>query len=80
MKPQMRMRWEGAFFNWHSLAHVNRELCLRLLPSGQVELSVLPTEPAQVDSPEAPRFAPLAERIDASDFRKLFVGAQKCWD
>jgi glycosyltransferase involved in cell wall biosynthesis len=25
------LRWEGAFFNWHSLGHVNRELCLALL-------------------------------------------------
>ena len=50
------IRWEGAFFSWHSLAHVNRELCLALLATGQVELSVVPTE----------REVPLPDRSSAA--------------
>ncbi|HLK56045.1 MAG TPA: glycosyltransferase, partial [Chthonomonadaceae bacterium] len=55
------VRWEGAPFVWHSLAHVNREFCLGLLDSGRVELSVIPTEPTHFDPRQEPRFAPLAE-------------------
>jgi glycosyltransferase involved in cell wall biosynthesis/protein-L-isoaspartate O-methyltransferase len=31
----LAVRWEGAFFSWHSLAHVNRELCQRLMDGSQ---------------------------------------------
>ncbi|MDQ3812599.1 MAG: glycosyltransferase, partial [Armatimonadota bacterium] len=59
---QLAVRWEGSQFVWHSLAHVNREFCLGLLESGQVELSLVPTEPNQFTLEEEPRFAPLAAR------------------
>jgi len=36
--------WHGAFFNHHSLAHVNRELCVRL--DSRFTLSLAPTEPS----------------------------------
>jgi hypothetical protein len=59
------IRWEGAFFNHHSLAHVNRELCLALLASGQLELSLISAEPPEFDPAADPRLLPLAERIAA---------------
>lgn len=36
----LRVRWEGDFFIHSSLARVNREFCLGLLASGDVELSL----------------------------------------
>ena len=54
------VRWEGALFSWHSLAHVNREICLGLLGSGQVELSLVPTEPNHFDPLQEPAFRSLA--------------------
>ncbi|HVA91132.1 MAG TPA: glycosyltransferase, partial [Chloroflexota bacterium] len=56
------VRWEGAQFVWHSLSHVNRELCLGLLRGGRVELSLVPTEPDQFRPEDERRFLPLAER------------------
>lgn len=37
---QLRVRWEGDFGCLSSLARVNRELCLKLLERGDVELSI----------------------------------------
>ncbi|MCX6380318.1 MAG: glycosyltransferase [Armatimonadetes bacterium] len=59
------MRWEGAQLTWHSLAHVNRELCLALLKTGKAELSLLPTQPDTFVATEHPQFQPLAERYQA---------------
>jgi glycosyltransferase involved in cell wall biosynthesis len=35
------VRWEGAFFSWHSLGQVNRELCLALLEEHPSESGLL---------------------------------------
>ena len=59
------VRWEGAQLLWHSLAHVNRELCLGLMQGGRAELSLVPTEPSQFAPGDQARFAPLAERFFA---------------
>ena len=48
-EDRIRVRWEGAFFNRHSLAQVNRELCLRLIAGRRVELSLLPVYEGQPD-------------------------------
>lgn len=58
----LTVRWEGAQFVRHSLAHVNRELCLGLLDTGRVELSLVPTEPAHFPPGEEARFVALAAR------------------
>jgi glycosyltransferase involved in cell wall biosynthesis len=52
--------WEGSQFVHHSLAHVNRQLCLGLLRGGQVDLSLVPYEPDQFDGAADPAFRPLA--------------------
>ncbi|MDP1832049.1 MAG: glycosyltransferase [Geothrix sp.] len=54
------VRWEGSQFLWHSLAHVNRQLCLGLLRAGGVDLSLLPYERDQFDGSKVPAFKPLA--------------------
>ncbi len=55
----VRVRWEGAFFEWHSLAHVNREMCLGLSHEN-VELSLVPVAPPGFDPQTDPRSQTLA--------------------
>jgi glycosyltransferase involved in cell wall biosynthesis len=57
------VRWEGSQFVYHSLAHVNRQLCLGLLGSGRVELSLVPYEPDQFDGAASREFRPLAAQV-----------------
>src|ERR1041385_101631 len=78
-KPNdMRIYWEGAQFVWHSLAYVNREFCRTMLVSGQVELSLIPTELDQFNPLLYPSLAPLASRCFAplSDRAKFHVRHQ----
>ena len=65
-RERAAVRWEGAQFSRHSLAHVNRELCLGLIRSGEVDLSIAPTEPPQLTADEDPRFKELENRFFAS--------------
>lgn len=44
--PFLSIRWEGSQFVHHSLAHVNRQLCLHLAKKGH-DLSLIPFEPDQ---------------------------------
>jgi glycosyltransferase involved in cell wall biosynthesis len=54
------VRWEGSQFVYHSLAHVNRQLCLGLLASGRIDLAITPYEPDQFEGAAVPAFRPLA--------------------
>jgi glycosyltransferase involved in cell wall biosynthesis len=67
--PATAVIWEGSQFVYHSLAHVNRQLCLGLLASGKVDLSLLPYEPDQFGGVFVPAFRPLAARV-----RKALAG------
>ena len=58
------VRWEGDFFQWHSLAYVNRELCLRLLDKG-AELALVPSGHTHFLPASQPRFAALVPRAFA---------------
>lgn len=60
-----RVRWEGPQLNWQSLALVNREMCLALLDSGRVDLSVLPTLGPEFGVDEDFRLAALEQRFFA---------------
>jgi glycosyltransferase involved in cell wall biosynthesis len=57
--------WEGSQFVRHSLAGINRELCLQLLDRGMT-LSVLPYEPDEFIPEKGSRLASISERINAS--------------
>ncbi len=57
---RLRISWEGSQFVHHSLALVNRELCLRLIEAG-CEVSVIPYEKEQFSPEDAPRFRPIDE-------------------
>ncbi len=50
--------WEGPQFMWHSMAHVNRELCLKLIEMGHY-LSLIPVGTASFGPETVPHFAPL---------------------
>ena len=66
------LRWEGDFFQWHSLALVNRELCLHLQHKG-AEIALVPSghthflpDSQSLFAPLVPRaFAPLSRPADA---------------
>lgn len=42
--PKINVVWEGTQFVYHSLALVNREQCLGLINSGEVDLTIIPYE------------------------------------
>ncbi len=58
------LRWEGLQFAWHSMALINRELCLRLIDAGH-ELSILRYLPEEFGVEKDPRFKKLAARVRA---------------
>jgi glycosyltransferase involved in cell wall biosynthesis/GT2 family glycosyltransferase/ADP-heptose:LPS heptosyltransferase len=61
---KLNIIWEGPQFLYHSLAHVNRELCLQLINRGH-QLSILADKSGKVGLEQDSRFAPLDARIDA---------------
>lgn len=58
------LRWEGLQFVWHSMALINREVCIRLIDYGH-ELSILRYLPEEFGAEKDPRFQKLAHRVDA---------------
>jgi glycosyltransferase involved in cell wall biosynthesis len=55
--------WEGSQFVNHSLAHINRELCVRIAAAPEVELSLIPYEPDAFDPSHVPRLRRLQRLI-----------------
>lgn len=41
---KLNIVWEGSQFVYHSLAHINREICYELLKSSELELTIIPYE------------------------------------
>jgi glycosyltransferase involved in cell wall biosynthesis len=58
VEKNVTISWQGDLFANHSLAHVNRELCLRLIDKGFV-VSFEPTEPDSLKPSDEPRFCRL---------------------
>lgn len=59
----LRGYWEGPFFVYSSLAHVNREMALALLGGGQCELGLKASEDDQFNPGGDLRYAPLVARM-----------------
>ena len=61
------VHWEGSQFKYHSLALVNREVCLALLRRPDIELSLTnyeaPRDPSDFDPAVDPRLGSLVERL-----------------
>ena len=71
--------WEGSQFVYHSLAHVNRQLCWRLLKKGSLNLSIKPYEPDQFDPKnELPEMANLANHVNKR-LRNVKVHVRHQW-
>ncbi|MBC8462006.1 MAG: glycosyltransferase family 4 protein, partial [Deltaproteobacteria bacterium] len=61
----MTIIWEGSQFVYHSLALVNRELCIALAQSPKCELSIIPYEQHQFGvEGNTERFGLIAERLN----------------
>jgi glycosyltransferase involved in cell wall biosynthesis len=61
-QPVKRITWEGSQFVSHSLALINRELCLQLIDSG-FEVSILTgNERDDIDPGSEPRFEKIVQR------------------
>ena len=71
--------WEGTQFVHHSLAHVNRELCLRLAEYSQLELTLIPYEPDRFDPALIPRYKPLRKRLNRPLSRPAAVHVRHQW-
>lgn len=59
-----RLVWEGSQFVHHSLALVNRELCIRLAQDKSIDLSILPYEPHQFGAKVDRRFKLISKRLN----------------
>jgi glycosyltransferase involved in cell wall biosynthesis len=71
--------WAGEQAALHSLALVNRELCLRLARRGH-DLTLLPPDgPPDPAVPQVPLAAPLAELLGRPPERPAEVTVQHCW-
>lgn len=57
--PKLNVVWEGTQFVYHSLALVNREQCINLINSEQVNLTIVPYEKNEFDPTQDERFLPL---------------------
>ena len=61
-----RVRWEGSQFVNHSLALVNREICIELAKRDDIELSLIPYEPDEFGVEKDPeRFDMIRKRMNA---------------
>lgn len=70
--------WEGSQFVYHSLALINRELCLQLLNSGY-EISIIPYEHDQFGTEADPRFKALVACINKPLTGKIDVHVRHQW-
>lgn len=75
---KLSITWEGSQFVHHSLALINRELCLKLIEAGH-DLSILPYEPDQFGPEADPRFRELASRVRASLTRAAQIHVRHQW-
>jgi len=74
-----RITWEGTQLVTHSLAHVNRELCLQLIDSG-FEVSIIPGAEADNISPDSdPRFEKIVQRTRKPLSGKTDVHVRHHW-
>lgn len=78
LPAKLAIVWEGSQFVHHSLALVNRELCLQLLESGQ-ELSIVPYEPDQFGPELDTRFAKLSPTVRSRLSRPADVHVRHQW-
>jgi glycosyltransferase involved in cell wall biosynthesis len=74
----LSVRWEGSQFVHHSLAHVNRALCLRLAKMGH-DLSIRPFEPDQFGPGDDPDLSILTKLHNAPLEGPCQVHVRQTW-
>jgi glycosyltransferase involved in cell wall biosynthesis len=79
IQARTTLRWEGSQFVWHSLAHVNRQLCLGLLASGAIDLSLIPYEADQFNPAGHPAFLPLSACVNKRLAQPAAVHVRHQW-
>lgn len=65
-RAPIAIRWEGSQFVHHSLALINREVCIQLAQAKDVALSIIPYEPHQFGVEADLRFKLIADRLAGS--------------
>lgn len=60
--PMLNIVWEGSQFVYHSLALVNREHCLNIIKSDNVNLTIIPYEPDKFDPKINDKYYALAQK------------------
>jgi len=78
VKTAAKIVWEGSQFVYHSLALINRELCLQLLDSGH-EISIIPYERDQFGADADPRFTEISSRTNKPLTGKADVHVRHQW-
>ncbi len=73
------IRWEGSQFVTHSLALVNRELCIRLTQDPDIDLSIIPYEPHQFGPDTDPRFEHIVRHLNRPLSRPADVHVRHQW-
>ncbi|MBI5579455.1 MAG: glycosyltransferase [Deltaproteobacteria bacterium] len=76
--PVKRIAWEGSQFVRHSLALVNRELCIRLIDSG-CEVSIIPYGKDDIHPDADPRFMRIVQRTQKALSGKADVHIRHRW-
>ncbi len=61
IKHQINIVWEGSQLVYHSLALINREICINIAKADAAELTIVPYEPDQFTAAIDPRFAAIAK-------------------
>lgn len=75
----LTIRWEGSQFVRHSLALVNREICIRLAKDPGIELSVIPYEKDQFSAASDARFARIVQNLRRPLSRSADVHVRHQW-
>ncbi|MFQ5751439.1 MAG: glycosyltransferase, partial [bacterium] len=76
--PALSIVWEGSQFVYHSLALINRELCLKLMESGY-ELSIIPYESDQFTPDVDIRFQQLVKRVQVPLSKPIDIHVRHQW-
>ncbi len=74
----LNIRWEGSQFVYHSLALINRELCLQLQEAGHT-VSIIPYEPDEFDCEVDERFQKLSNCTNAGFSGPVDVHVRHQW-
>ena len=71
--------WEGEIFIYHSLAHVNRQVCIELLDRADIDVTVVPTVDPFFDPRGIPRYKKLIEAHRHATSRPPQVAVRHQW-